>query len=316
MGGMCIIMHPPPFGSETRDFDIVSGSIPRPDQAEIKRLLVLVGKNVRVARASKCVSRRVLSDLSGVSPRYLAQLESGKANVSVALLFNIAGALEISPDRLISSDPHMRPDLETLGFLYSNASHHQRQNALAALRPATPQNARAGRIALVGLRGAGKSTLGGRVAADNGIEFLELDSEIESASGVPVHEVFSLYGDTGYRRLERQALDRVVATRKTLILAVAGGIVSEPASFTLLLRHFFVIWIRAGASEHMERVRSQGDERPMIGNPDALAELRGILTNRETQYAQAHATVDTSGQTEETSRQNLNAVIMRGTSGG
>ncbi|MBO0752837.1 MAG: transcriptional regulator, partial [Bradyrhizobiaceae bacterium] len=170
---------------------------------------------------------------------------------------------------------------------------------LEVLDPENPACRRGSRIAFIGLRGAGKSTLGRMTAARLGLPFKELDEDIAEASGMPAGEVMALYGQEGYRHLERQSLERVVATHDRLILAVAGGIVSQPETYSYLLRHFHTVWLRAEPHEHMARVRGQGDERPMAGNPDAMAELRNILTSREALYARADAHINTSRMTPE-----------------
>jgi XRE family aerobic/anaerobic benzoate catabolism transcriptional regulator len=169
------------------------------------------------------------------------------------------------------------------------------------LDPDRPAQLRRQRICLIGLRGAGKSTLGRLLGTELNVPFVELHRDIEEQSGMPVGEVMALYGLEGYRRLERQALERVVATHDCLVLAVAGGIVSEPETYGFLLRNFHTIWLKATPDEHMSRVRAQGDERPMAGNPKAMEELKSILTSREGLYAKAEAMVNTSGKTVEKS---------------
>jgi len=171
----------------------------------------------------------------------------------------------------------------------------RRRQVMAVLAPEAPASLRAQRICLIGLRGAGKSTLGRLAGEALGLPFVELNREIEEQSGMPVDEVMALYGQEGYRRLEAQALERIVQTSDALVLAVAGGIVAEPRTYAFLLRHFHTIWLRATPEEHMMRVRAQGDERPMAGNPKAMDELRSILTSREALYARAEAQVNTSG---------------------
>ena len=274
--------------------------------ARIEAFLAMVGDRVRSARARKGISRRVLSDISGVSPRYLAQLESGKGNISIALLRNIAQALDFNIEWLVASEDPWDSETAMARYLLTGATRDQRRQVLDILESGKPETNRAGRIALIGLRGAGKSTLGRLAAAQMGVPFLELDQEIELASGMPVNEVFSLYGQDAYRRLERQALERIAATHENLILAVAGGIVSEPETYTYFLRHFAAIWLKALPEEHMARVQGQGDERPMVGNPDAMNDLRRILSSREELYARAEAEVDTSGRSQ---TESLNALL-------
>lgn len=292
-----------------------SGQVTAPDgsgqsaSSEADDFLQMVGSRVRSARARKGISRRVLSEVSGVSPRYLAQLESGKGNISIALLLKISQALDFSVEWLVSKDDPWNSLAAMARYLFSNATQDQCKRVLEILETEKPASARAGRIALTGLRGAGKSTLGRLVAAKLGVPFLELNEEIEAASGMPVNEVFSLYGQDGYRRLEKQALERIIATHESLILAVAGGIVSEPETYNYFLRHCYAIWLKAQPEEHMARVQGQGDERPMTGNPDAMADLQRILNSREELYAKAEAEVDTSNKSLDDSLASILAVI-------
>jgi XRE family aerobic/anaerobic benzoate catabolism transcriptional regulator len=184
-----------------------------------------------------------------------------------------------------------------ISSLLRGATRAQRERVLEILDPENPGLRRASRIAFIGLRGAGKSTLGRLAAARLGLPFKELNEDIAEASGMPAGEVMALYGPEGYRHLERQSLERIVATYDRLVLAVAGGIVSQPETYNYLLRNFHTVWLKAQPEEHMARVRGQGDERPMAGNPDAMAELRNILTSREALYARAEAHIDTSKAT-------------------
>jgi XRE family aerobic/anaerobic benzoate catabolism transcriptional regulator len=301
--------------SEIVTFDGQVTQLDSPDRisaAGTERFLTMVGDRVRSARARKGISRRVLSEISGVSLRYLAQLESGKGNISIALLLKIASALDFNIEWLVAEDDPWESESAMARYLFGNATSDQRRQVLNILETETPRTSRANRIALIGLRGAGKSTLGRLAAAELGLPFLELNEEIEAASGMPVNEVFSLYGQDGYRRLERQALERIVATHEDLILAVAGGIVSEPETYNYFLRHYSTIWLKAHPEEHMARVRGQGDERPMTGNPDAMADLRHILSSREVLYSKAEAAVDTAGTSQGESLARLLSVIQAG----
>ena len=281
--------------NELASFD--GRSTPTSDEAGTDAFLRRVGERVRDARGRKGLSRKLVSEQSGVSQRYLAQLEGGDGNISIALLRRVALALGVPIEWLVcDEDPWASEILPVVG-LYQRASTDQRARVLEILDPEHPNVKRSRRVTLIGLRGAGKSTLG-RLSADAlGIPFLELNEEIEQASGMPVAEVMALYGQEGYRQLEQQAVERVAATHDQVVLAVAGGIVSEPKTFDFLLRHFHTIWLRARPEEHMARVRGQGDERPMAGNPSAMEELKSILTSREALYARAEVQVNTSGRT-------------------
>jgi XRE family aerobic/anaerobic benzoate catabolism transcriptional regulator len=277
------------------------------DDAKIEHLLESVGDRVRSARARMGISRRTLAEKSGVSQRYLAQLESGQGNISIALLLRIAIALDFRIEWLVGEDDPWMSEIVLLTSLLRSATQAQREKIREVLIPEDPKLRRAQRIAFIGLRGAGKSTLGRLAAAELVLPFKELNDDIQEASGMPAGEVMALYGPEGYRHLERQSLERVVALHDRIALAVAGGIVSQPDTFKFLLRNFHTIWLKAEPEEHMTRVRSQGDERPMAGNPHALFELRSILRSREALYAQADAHVDTSRKTV---KESLQAVLQ------
>jgi XRE family transcriptional regulator, aerobic/anaerobic benzoate catabolism transcriptional regulator len=273
----------------------------RDDDAKVDRLLSSVGERVRNARARTGLSRRMLAEKSGVSQRYLAQLESGQGNISIGLLLRVADALDFRIEWLVAEEDPWTSDIVMISSLLRSSTRTQRERVLEILDPQNPGLRRASRIAFIGLRGAGKSTLGRLTAAQLGLPFRELNEDIAEASGIPAGEVMALYGPEGYRHLERQSLERIVATCDRLVLAAAGGIVSQPETYSYLLRNFHTIWLKAEPEEHMARVRGQGDERPMAGNPDAMAELRNILTSREALYAKADAHINTSKTTLEKS---------------
>ena len=280
------------------------------DEAGEADFLAKVGERVRMARARKGISRKVLSDLSGVSLRYLAQLEGGEGNISIALLKRVAEALDHRIEWLVGEDDPWNSDVAAAASLFRTATREQRTKVFEILDPQQQASVKkARRIALIGLRGAGKSTLGRLSAAALKIPFVELNEEIEQISGMPVTEVMALYGQDGYRRLERQAVEQVASTHDVLMLAVAGGIVSEPDTFNSLLRHFHTVWLRAKPEEHMSRVRAQGDTRPMAGIPAAMDELKAILTSREALYARSDAHINTSGRTVDASLEDLVSVI-------
>jgi XRE family aerobic/anaerobic benzoate catabolism transcriptional regulator len=283
--------------------------------AETRELdfLARVGRRVRTARARKGLSRKVLSQSSDVSPRYLAQLEGGEGNISIALLKRVAEALDYRIEWFVGEDDPWNSDVVALTSLFRAASSEQRAKALQILDPDHTTINRGRRIALIGLRGAGKSTLGRLAAEELKLPFLELNQEIERASGMPVNEVMAMYGQEGYRRLERQAVERLAATHESLLLAVAGGIVSDPGTFNYLLRNYHTVWLKATPEEHMARVRAQGDTRPMAGNPAAMEELKSILTSREALYSRAWLHINTSKKPiEETLATLLSKIQERG----
>ena len=269
-----------------------------------------VGDRVRQAREHKGIPRRVLSDISGVSPRYLAQLEAGEGNISIGLLQRVAMALDHRIEWFVAEDDPWSSEALRVADLYRAASGDVREAVMKTLSPEPAQAMRARRVCLVGLRGAGKSTLGRLVGQALCIPFVELNDEIEAQSGMPVDEVMALYGPEGYRKLEAQAVARIVASHDRMILAVAGGIVAEPDTYASLLAHFHTVWVKTSPDEHMSRVRAQGDERPMAGNPEAMEQLRSILTSREAHYEKAQAVLDTSGKSVERSLQELLKLIQ------
>lgn len=272
------------------------------------QFLRLLGERVRVARTRKGLSRKALSERSGVSPRYIAQLESGEGNISIALLRRIGEALDHRIEWFVTEDDPWSSDIAMITSLYRTATREQRAKILEILNPECTAR-RANRVALIGLRGAGKSTLGRKAAEALNVPFMELNEEIEEVGGMHANEVIALYGQEGYRRLERQALERIIASHDNLILAAAGGVVADPETFQYLLHYFHTIWLRAKPEEHMARVRAQGDVRPMAGNPEAMEDLKAILTSRESLYGSANACIDTSGKSEDQSLTDLLAAL-------
>ncbi|HCQ66957.1 MAG TPA: transcriptional regulator [Rhodobacteraceae bacterium] len=275
----------------------------------VEALIARVGDRVRRARDRKGIPRRVLSEMSGVSPRYLAQLEAGEGNISIGLLQRVAYALDHKIEWLVGAEDPWVSDALRVADLYRAATAPVQAQVRAVLSPEPAAAQRAHRICLVGLRGAGKSTLGRRAGDRLGLPFVELNLEIEEQAGMAVDELMALYGQEGYRRLEAQAIARVIATHEAMILAVAGGIVAEPETYARLLAAFHTVWVKASPDEHMARVREQGDTRPMAGNPEAMAQLKSILTAREVLYDRANASLDTSTRTEDESLEDLLALI-------
>ena len=260
--------------------------------------LAQLGQRVRTMRALRGMSRKVLAKVSGISERYIAQLESGKGNVSIVLLRRVSNAMGAHLEDLIPGGEHA-PDWPVIRDLMRKATHGQISHAKDVLSGGTAtqrQTAFAG-IALIGLRGAGKTTLGRMLARKIGWSFVELNKEIEQQNGLSVAEIIALYGQEGFRRMEQSALGQLLARKELLVLATGGGIVSEPITFDLILSSFYTIWLKAEPEEHMARVRKQGDLRPMADDRSAMAELRTILLSREPLYARASAVVDTAGLT-------------------
>jgi XRE family aerobic/anaerobic benzoate catabolism transcriptional regulator len=243
-------------------------TLQREDQAAADYLGRL-GERVRAWRAAHAMTRKALALASGVSERYLAQLESGQGNISVLLLRKLAHAMQVPVEVLV------------------------REHGAAA---------RSARIALLGLRGAGKSTLGAKLAQALHMPFIELDREVEKEAGAPLGEVFSLYGQEAFRRFERKALARVLKQTPRAVIATGDSLVNDPDTYNLLLDHCTCVWLKATPEEHMQRVMAQGDMRPFKGSPAALEEIRRLLADRGRLYSRADAVLDTSGRTV---RQNL-----------
>jgi XRE family transcriptional regulator, aerobic/anaerobic benzoate catabolism transcriptional regulator len=256
-----------------------------------------LGQRVRTMRALRGMSRKVLARVSGISERYIAQLEAGRGNVSIVLLRRVSNAMGAHLEDLIpTGEPS--PDWAVVRDLLRKATPSQIAQAkemLAGSGAAAQRRMSFAGIALIGLRGAGKSTLGKMLAKKIGWNFVELNKEIEAQNGLSVAEIIALYGQEGFRRMEQTALHQLLARKELTVLATGGGIVSEPITFDLILSSFYTIWLKAEPEEHMARVRGQGDLRPMADDRSAMAELRNILVSREPLYARASAVVDTAG---------------------
>jgi len=252
----------------------VNAPHPRPEALYLAQL----GERVRAWRAGQGMTRRRLAAVSGVSERYLAQLEAGRGNISILLLRRIANAMEVPVEILVRE------------------------------HDGEPRHAR---VALVGLRGAGKSTLGQKLARALDVPFVELDREVEREAGASLAEVFAMYGQEGFRRFERKALARVLKDHPRAVIAAGGGIVNEPETWRILHDNCFCVWLKASPEEHMKRVMDQGDMRPFHGRAAALDEIRRLLAEREPLYARADAAIDTSGRPLRASLAELRALVAK-----
>jgi XRE family aerobic/anaerobic benzoate catabolism transcriptional regulator len=261
-----------------------------------------LGRRVREAREQRGLARKALARDANVSERYLAQLEAGEGNASVVLLRRVATALGLRVADLLDTGTDMAEQRMLRRFL-ANLPPERLREVLQRLTTEFGQDetVRRKRITLIGLRGAGKSTLGQALARNLRRPFIELDSEIEREAGISLSEIFLLYGQAGYRRIERRCLERIIHSQDEIVLSVGGGIVSEPETYNLLLLNCYTVWIKARPEEHMARVVAQGDTRPMAGHAEAMDDLRNILTAREPLYSKADTTVDTSGHSIEAS---------------
>ena len=278
-------------------------------EAEFLRQL---GERVREARARRGMTRKILARHSEVSERYLAQLESGHGNISIVLLRQVAQAMGLPLADLVREGPEHPVEFTLLVQSLARLEPRELAEArklLAASFGAAVESERRHRIALIGLRGAGKSTLGARLAKKLGVPFVELDREIERISGMTLATLFDLYGQSAYRRYERRALESAIESQERAVIATGGSLVSEPGTFDLLLASCFTVWLTARPEEHMSRVVAQGDFRPMADNEAAMEDLRKILEGRRALYSKADATIETAGKSVEASLRALEAAI-------
>ncbi len=282
------------------------------DESESAAFLTALGDRVREMRARRGMTRKILAKDSGVSERYLAQLEGGRGNASLLILRQLARALDVPLEALVGGAHEPQPELSHAIEFLRRLTPEQLAEARAFLQKTfgdADVQGRTGRIALIGLRGAGKTTLGTALAERLCVPFVELDREIERESGVSLATIFDFYGQAGYRRMERRCLERVIETNARFVLATGGSIVSEASTFERLLAACWTVWLKAAPAEHMERVVAQGDMRPMAGNRESMHDLQRILTGREPLYRRADAEVDTSGRPVTASLDALVAVV-------
>lgn len=282
---------------------------------ESRATLSELGSRVRAWRARRGMTRKALASDSGLSERFLADVESGKGNVSINSLEAVASALNISILELLQDAP--RPALARVAGLLSRLDDTQLDQAYGLLGSSFGLNdalGRAQRVALLGLRGAGKSTLGSQLAAERGVPFVELDREIEREAGTSMNEILLLHGQAGYRRYERRALFRIAEDHPDgVVMTTGGSIVSERETFDLLQSRFYCVWLKASPEEHMARVVAQGDMRPFDttrgATSEAMEDIRRILASREALYARADAVVDTAARTPKQSLRDLERAV-------
>jgi len=277
-----------------------------------------LGERVRTLRNQRGMTRKALAAHAKVSERYLAQLEVGKGNCSIVLLRRIARAIGLPVTQLVYEGAEPALDLVLLSQFLERLSPPALADARDLLLKhfSEPSEAmRRRRIALIGLRGGGKSTLGRLLAEHLDVPFVELDREIERRSGANLSEIFDMFGQETFRRAEREALDDVLRRHPHFVIATSGSIVTEPSTLELLLASCFTVWVRAEPQEHMKRVMAQGDMRPMANNIRAMEDLVSILKSREPLYAKAEAVVATTGKTPEQNLAELLRVIAIPTTG-
>ncbi len=260
--------------------------------------LTALGERVRLLRARRGLTRKALAQLAEVSERHVANVETGVGNASIQFLRQLCTVLNCSLAEMTGDETASSPDWLMIREILRGRSDEELARARALLgelfdTPASEATRRQ-RIALIGLRGAGKSSLGRRLAEHLGVPFIELSGQIETLAGCTIAEIHALYGQTAYRRYEQRALEEVIRHHARAVIATPGGIVSEPATFNLLLTHCYTVWLKASPEEHMNRVLAQGDRRPMSGNREAMDDLKRILESRAQFYSKADKTLDTS----------------------
>ena len=270
---------------------------PELSESESERLLSVLGDRVRTLRAHRGLTRKALAQASEVSERYLAQLEQGRGNISVVLLSRVAAALRTGLSELLQARDSQSAEEVLIADLLRELAPDNHKAFLQLLTEhfQVPVESRR-RIALIGLRGAGKTSQGRLLARQLKVPFIQLGSEIEMLAGMSTSEIFSLSGQTGYRRLEEKALMQSLSRHDRCVIETGGSIVTDPKLLNTLLTTCFVVWLHARAEEYMRRLTAEGDIRPMEHQEDAMSDLRRILIEREELYSQAHASIDTNGK--------------------
>ena len=276
-----------------------------PSDPETKRnpFLEALGERVRTLRSRQGMTRRAVAMAADVSERHLANLEYGTGNVSVLVLLQVAQALQCSLAELLGDVTTTSPEWLLIRELLGKRSEADLRRARVQLGEMYGEGGNAqerkNRIALIGLRGAGKTALGQRLANDMGFPFIELSREIEQFAGCQISEIHNLYGANAYRRYERRALEEAIQIYPEVVIATPGGLVSDSANFNVLLSHCTTVWLQADAADHMGRVAAQGDMRPMAASREAMEDLKRILEGRSAFYSKADLSINTSGRSED-----------------
>ena len=276
-----------------------------------RQFLVALGQTVRALRDRAGITRKALATATGVSERHLANLEYGEGNISVLVLQQVATALQCSMAELVGDYTTASPEWLMIRSLLENRDEQTLHKARLAIGQvlATAATSNSSQIALIGLRGAGKSTLGQMLAEDLGYTFVELSREIEQFAGCTIAEIQDLYGANAYRRYERRALEEAIQIYPEAVFATPGGLVSDPVNFNLLLSHCTTIWLQANPEDHMQRVIEQGDFRPMAGAGEVMDDLKSILASRADFYSRASYRLDTSRQPLDATYRALRALV-------
>jgi len=275
---------------------------PSPDEPERHPFLVALGERVRTLRSRKGMTRKAVAVAAEVSERHLANLEYGTGNASILVLLQVAQALNCSLAELIGDVSTSSPEWLLIRELLQQRNEADLRRARLAILETlgagggVDKQGRQSRVALIGLRGAGKSTLGRRLAEDLGFPFIELSREIEQFAGCGISEIHNLYGANAYRRYERRALEEAIQIYPEVVIATPGGLVADSANFNLLLTHCTTVWLQADAADHMGRVAAQGDMRPMAASSEAMEDLKRILEGRAAFYSKADLAFNTSAQ--------------------
>lgn len=286
--------------------------VPASAASDPSAFLNLLGERVRTMRTRRGMSRKVLARDSKISERYLAQLEAGQANCSIMLLRRMAKAIGVQLTEFVDARVERPLEAVLLEQFLGRLTLAQLSDARALLTAhfeGKTSARRKQRIAFVGLRGAGKSTLGQMLAERLSVPFLELDRIVEQKNGMSLGEMFELFGQEAFRRSERAALEATLSNNPSFVMATGGGIVAEPATYELLLTSCLTVWVRASPQEHMQRVMKQGDLRPMGNSTGAMDDLLAILRSREPLYAKADVVLDTAGKTPRQSLEDLEALL-------